>query len=262
MKKNINLGILTILALGMIFAPGFSLAATVKNTTAQAAQTAAQAKIMATLKSRADEEVDRRIAELNKLTTKISSLKKLSGAQQSAFTAAVQQDISDLTSLKTKIDADTDLVTMRADVKSIVDDYRVFALFVPKIHLLAASEIISETTGQFDALATKLQAQITELQTAGNDTTVLTSDLSEMQAKITDAKKQASSVTSTVTSLDPSGYPDNKTILQSARTNIQTGRQDLAAARADSATIIDAIKTMKATTATNSSGTTIQNNSQ
>jgi hypothetical protein len=254
MNKKLNFGILIVLAFSIMFTPGFSLAVTTGQTTSNkaSAQTTAQAKIMDTLKSRADNEVDRRITELNSLTTKISLLKKLSSAQQSTLTSAIQQDVTDLTSLKTKIDADTDLATMRADAKSIIDDYRVFALFVPKIHLLAASEILSETTDQFDTITTKIQDKITELESAGKDTTTLSSDLSDMQAKITDAKDQANKVNSAVTSLDPSGYPGNKSVMQSARTNLQTGKGDLVAARADAKNIVAAIKTMETATAATS----------
>src|SRR5579872_6107659 len=80
------------------------------------------------LKTRADNEITRRITALNDLITRINGFTRLTADQKSSFVTQIQTEINTLTSLKTKIDADTDTATLKTDVQSIVAEYRVFAL--------------------------------------------------------------------------------------------------------------------------------------
>ncbi len=206
-----------------------------------------QAARITSLKTRADKEIDRRVAALNNLITKINSNKRLSDADKSTFVSQIQSQITTLTTLRSKIDADTDLDTLRADVKSIVDSYRIFALFIPKIHILSSADSMSQAADKLTAIAAKLQTKIQSAQAAGNDVTALQSALSDMQAKVADAKTQYQNAENTVSPLTPDGYPTNKSQLDSARAMIKTGAQDLKTARADAVTIISGLKSMKKT---------------
>ncbi len=190
------------------------------------------------LKSRADTEITRRISSLNNLITRINQFKKLSADQKTSLTAQVQAQITSLNTLKTKIDADSDIDTLKTDVKSIVDSYRIYLLFIPKIHILAAADVELQAVDTFTDLYTKLQ---TRIQAAGNPAN-LTSALSDMQSKTADAKTQATNAQETVLPLTPDDYPNNKTQLEAARTMLQTGRHDLDQARLDARTIVQALK--------------------
>jgi len=206
-----------------------------------------QSNQISNLKLRANREIDRRIAALNKLTTRITNIKKLSSGDKSTLTSQIQTQITDLTSLKSKVDADTDLATLRSDVKSIVDSYRIFALFIPKIHLLAAADSMSQAADNLTTLAAKLQDRIQKAQAAGNDVTNLNAALSDLQAKVADAKTQYQNAENLVLPLTPDGYPANKAQLDQGRAMVKTGAQDLKTARADAVTIINGLKSMKKT---------------
>src|ERR1035437_2225976 len=96
----------------------------------QSLKTQNDANSVQNLKSRADSEITRRISSLTELISKINTLKKLSVTDKSSFVSKLQTEINSLNTLKTKIDADTDLVTLRTDVASIIQSYRVYALFL------------------------------------------------------------------------------------------------------------------------------------
>ncbi|HZE86721.1 MAG TPA: hypothetical protein VE090_00805 [Methylomirabilota bacterium] len=185
------------------------------------------------LKDRADQEITRRLTSLQNLLTRISEFKKLSTTQKSSLTTQVQAEIAALTTLQAKINADTDTQTQRTDVQSIVQSYRVYALFIPQMQILGAADRMLTVTDNFTTEATTLQTKIDQAKADGKDVTELQPLLTDIQAKIADAKKQAQAAIDAVTPLTPAGYPGNATTLQSARKMLETGRNDLLLAQQD-----------------------------
>lgn len=252
-KKYTRLLLVTIISIIPVITPVYALAQTVTplssptivTTGATATGGANQTQRIANLKARADGEIDRRVLALQRLITRLSEAKKLSDAQKSSFTSQIQSQITSLNSLKTKIDSDTDLATLKTDVQSIITSYRIFALYMPKIHILAAADRMNETFDYLSQLVTKLQDRITKAQAKGIDVTALNTALGDMQAKLADAKTQYTNAQNTANALTPEGYPDNKSALQSAKNMLLTARKDLTAARNDARTIIQTLKTIK-----------------
>jgi|SRR5581483_11456825 len=193
------------------------------------------------LKTRGDNEIDRRITALNTLISRIGAFKKLSADQKASFTTQIQTEISNLTTLKAKIDADTDTTSLRTDVKAIVIEYRVFAFYIPQLRILESADRMLTVADDLTTLSTKLQQRIADASAAGKDVTSLTPTLTDMQAKIADAKTQAQNAITAVAALTPAGYPTNRSVLQSAQKTLQSGKQDLMAATADGKTIIQTL---------------------
>lgn len=200
---------------------------------------------IANLKARGDQEINRRLAALQHISTKIDSLKHITSDQKASFKQQINQNISDLTNLKTKIDGDTDLVTLQTDARSIVTSYRIFALFIPKIYLLASADRASEAVDLLNAISAKLQVRLDQAANNGKNVTDLKAKLDDMNAKIADAKAKIQDLNNTVPPLTPDGYPGNKTVLQSARAELKTIRQDLVAAIHDARQIVQGLKALK-----------------
>ncbi len=192
----------------------------------------------ANLQQRANKELTRRINSLNELLTRISGFKKLSDTQKASLTSQVQAQITALTALQAKIAADTDPTALKTDVQSIVQSYRIYALFLPKIQILAAADRVLSVSDEMSSHAATLQTKIAADQSAGKNVSDLQTLLSDMNAKIADAKTQAQGAIDTVTPLTPDGYPANKQQLQSARQMIATAVKDLDTARQDGRKII------------------------
>ncbi len=145
-----------------------------------------QATNLQELKQRADKAIDNRIAELNRLSTRIQNDTRLSADEKTSLTTDINTDISGLTSLKTKIDADTDITTARADAKTIVTNYRIFMVLVPKIRLLITIDNLSALDTKLQGLAPKLQDLINNLKTQGKDVTTLQASLDDMNSRHND----------------------------------------------------------------------------
>jgi len=245
--------VVAVLALLVVFTPikGFAVSGNLK-AAVQKAATASAAIRIENLKSRAAHEIDRRFAALNLVLTRISTFKHITDSDKASLTSSVKTEISNLKSLEAKIQADTDLATLKADVKSIVDSYRIFVLFIPKIHLLAASDRMLNTADEISSLSVKLQSKIQSAKAAGKDVASLEELLTDITSKVDDVKSLASKVQATVTPLSQDGYPGNRSTLLAGRDMLRTGHNDLIEASHDAQQIIKGLKSLKTPSSTSS----------
>lgn len=218
-----------------------------------------QAKIT-TAKSRANQEITRRISILTQLNTNVQAMVKVSASEKSAIAVEVQGEISSLTSLGAKIQADTAIADLRTDITSITQDYRIFMLVVPQGRIEIAADKIQTVTSTYAALSAKLQARISAAP-VGTDTTQVNAWLSDMNAKVADANAQAQAAVSLIANLQPDQgsatvEASNKTALQSARADIKTALADLKTARSDAGSIVKAVESWKVSTSASASSTT------
>lgn len=190
----------------------------------------------------ADTAINNRLTDLQNTLIRVNGLIKLSTDEKTSYGNEITADINGLNTLKTKVDGDTDLPTLRNDYRSIFTQYRVYAEFLPQIRLLTASDTMDVTADKLATFAGNLQTRITVVGNPSN----LASLLSDMQGRISDAKTQYNSVQSTITSLTPQSYDSNPTgttaVFKTARTEIQTGASDLKAALSDGKQILQALK--------------------
>jgi len=187
-----------------------------------------KANVTTRLKEKVTKEIDRRVASLTKLIKKINAVKRLTSDQKSTMVGQVQTEITNLTSLKTKINGDTDIATLRTDVQSIVKSYRIYVLYIPKMTIIAnADKILNLIEGEMATLTTKLQMRIDEAKSNGHDVVILTDLMNQRKVKLDDATTQANNAIAKVIVLTPDGWPGNKTELQAARDMLKTARKDI-----------------------------------
>lgn len=229
-QKYTNGILITSLALVSIFTLGAPIVFAQSPATKAAAH---QDAVITRLKTRADNEITRRVDALNRLIDRLNGIKRLTSTQKTDLTSQVQDQINALNTLKAKVDADTDLAVLRTDVQSIIKSYRIFALFIPKTYIIAHADRLLDVVDILVGIQGKLQTRIDTAKTAGNDVTSMQNLITDMTTKLTDAKTQATNAINAVLPLTPDGYPGNKTILQSARTMLVTARQDIQAAHKD-----------------------------
>lgn len=194
------------------------------------------------LKTRAQNEINSRIKSMNADIAKIQSNKKLSAAQQNLYVSDLQSQILALTNLQTKINADTDFDTLKADVQSIITSFRIYALYMPKIAILSASDMQTGTADKLLALSKKLQTKIQKFKDQGKDVSSLNNLNNDAVVKINDAYQQDKLADNLVNSLTPAGYPGNLDILKQARGDIKTASSDLKIASTDLKNIIAVLK--------------------
>ena len=215
---------------------------------------------MAAVTSEGDNAIAARITDLNNLSTRVAAVKNVSAVEKASISTEVQNEITGLTNLKTKLDADTDLTTAKTDEQSIFTAYRIYALVVPQGMIMASADRVDTIASLMDTLSTKFQARITAAQTAGNNVTNVQAALTDFNTKVADATTQAQTAQNAVANLVPdqgnaTTAASNKAALQSARADLKTATSDLKAARADANTIVAGLKAFKVSAATATSTT-------
>lgn len=199
--------------------------------------------------NRSDMEITRRIDTLNKLNARVQAMKNVSDVQKASVSSEVSAEVANLTALKTKIDADTDLTVARNDEKSIFAPIRIYALVVPQYNILVSADRITTVSGLLSTISGKLETRITAAQSAGKNVSAMQTALTDMKTKIADAQSQANAAKNGVLSLKPDNgdktiATSNKAALISARATIKAGTTDLKTARGNAQTIIKSLKTV------------------
>jgi hypothetical protein len=213
------------------------------------------------LQTKAGKEIDRRIAALNQLSARIASMKKTTDAQKAALTTTIEDQITTLSALDAKIQAETDLATLKTDIQSITKSYRIFLLVLPQGSITAAGDRALSLVDSMTAIATKLETRIATAKTAGSDVSVLEASLADYNAKLADAKTQVQAAIDAISKLTPDGgdktkMAANQAALKAAHAKIQSAQKDFVAARKDAKDITQTLKgsiKTKATTSTDTS---------
>lgn len=207
-------------------------------------------------RTKAIAQIDARIKALNALQARINEMRRVSTSQKTSLNATLQAAVSEMTTLKTKIAADTDGAALKADIQSIAKSYRIYLLVLPQGRITAAADRILGTGVLMTELAAKLQVRIAEAQTAGKNTSALTTSLADMNAKIADANVQANAAIALIANLKPDNgdkavFEANQKALKDARSKIKLGTSDLQAARKDAGSIVKGLAAMNIKASTN-----------
>ncbi len=214
--------------------------------------------------ARASEQIENRINVLTALLARVNTMQKLSASVKATLTTSINESLTALNDLKIKIASDT-AAELKADMLSITQGMRVYALLVPKTRILAAADRATILADMFTGVDAKIKTRISEATTAGRDVSAIVTAESDMTAKVADAKVQAAAAISLVSGLTPDGGDKTKmaanlAALKTARTDLKAAESDLRAARKDLGTIIAAFKAFSETHASveNSATVTVQ----
>jgi hypothetical protein len=237
--------------------------------TPTSAQVNVRAKVMASstadttraarAKDKAAQEIDRRIAALNDLMLRVQAMNKVTDTLKTNLKSNVQLEIDGFTALKAKIEADTDLATLKTDIKSVTDSYRIFMLVIPQGRISAAADRMATVINMMAAMGAKLQARITSAKTAGADTTAMEAALASLGTKLGSAQAHAQESINVTAPLVPDNgdktvMASNNAALKKAVDEIKAGQADIAAGRKDIETIIKGLKASASASTTVSGG--------
>jgi hypothetical protein len=185
--------------------------------------------------------IDKRLTSLGDLQTRLAAFKDVSAGDRTTLSTLLSSDVTGLTALKAKVGGETTVEAVRADGKTMVDDYRVYLLVGPKVHLTHA--LAAETAADVrltkihDALADKL-AKDSKADTDANEEL-----LADMAAQIKAADARIDGKTSALLALKPG--PDAKAITDATHDVLgaaKDARGDIGKAVADAKKVRDALK--------------------
>jgi hypothetical protein len=209
---------------------------------AAADDTAAVTKI----KSEVTARIDLRLSALSRFEARIDTAKNLSSDHKTTLSNLITQDRSGLTDLKAKVAGETTAIALRADAKSMVDDYRIFILVGPKVRLTMASDTEVAAIARLGTAYTKLSDLVAKAKAAGKDTAAAEQDLADMKAAMDKAASAINGQVATLLAIQPG--PDAASIraqVLTVRAALGTGRASLATAVADAKHVRDFLKSSK-----------------
>ena len=159
-------------------------------------------------------------------------MKNVSASEKANISSEVQTNITGLTALQTKIDADTDITVARADAASVFTSFRIYALVIPQGYIEVGADRVNTISSLMTAFAVKLQTRITTDQNAGDNVAALQTALADIGTQTTAANAQASIAQDGVVNLTPDQgnatvAASNKAALVAARANIKTATSNL-----------------------------------
>jgi len=214
------------------------------------ASSTAETTRAARAKEKAAQEIDRRIASLNALVARITAMSKVADTLKTNIKANVQAQIDGLNALKVKIEADTDLATLKTDVKSVNDSYRIYMLVMPQTRITAAADRMATIINMMFGVGTKLQARINSAKAAGADTAALEASLVDLGAKLSSAQTHATAAVNLIVALTPDNgdktvMASNEAAIKNAQKELKAGHEDLEAGRKDITAIIKGLAALK-----------------
>ena len=198
-----------------------------------AQRAAAKDNSVAHLQALGDCEINRRLVTITTLQDHVSNPNGLTDGDRSALQGLLAAGTTGLTALKSKIDGETDVTTLRADIGTIVTDYRIYLLMVPMTAEVISADSEAAAVGRLTTVAGKLQDRI---DAASGDVSQAQADLDNMTASLGQVSTSTlSDMTQALLALTPAGYNAGTAgpVLKADHTTLQGFRTSLNAARAD-----------------------------
>lgn len=185
-----------------------------------------------------------RLEAIQDMQTRLAAFKDVSSDHVATLTTLLSQDATGLTALKAKVAGETTADAVRADGKAMVDDYRIYLLVEPKVHLVNALSVEADAVAKLhkvhDALADRL-AKNTALDTQANKDL-----LTDMNNQISAADALLDGKIATVLAIQPG--PDAKSIVgmvKQVSSAAHSARDDLRNAVKDAKQVRDVLKGAK-----------------
>ncbi|HEY5155568.1 MAG TPA: hypothetical protein VIJ47_12585 [Acidimicrobiales bacterium] len=236
-----------LLAATVVGLPAVAGAATRPVPTVTSVPSPASARVdLTTVAQKCTAAIDRRFTTIDQLANATTAADTLSDAHRSALQAELGAARSGLQGLRAQITAATDLATLKSLCPLIVEDYRVYVLEAPTVHLSIAADREVAAAGHLDQIGTKLDAAITRAEAAGHDVGQARTFYADFTAKVSEAKGLGTGVPGAVIPLTPAGYNDGSAVpvLASSRDALVKGKGDLVAARDDATKIVAILKAL------------------
>lgn len=190
-------------------------------------------------KALATSRIDGRLETLHALQLAVTSASHLTSDDRSALSSLISGDISGLTSLRGKVAGETTVAAVRADETTMVDQYRVYMLVAPKVHLTDAFDTEAAAVSTLQKVHDKLAARLAKLP--GGETAAEVAQLGDLQTQLRNAQQAEAGEVATLLAIKPG--PDADAIhsalaplvsaAKTARADLRKAREDAKALRAE-----------------------------
>jgi hypothetical protein len=189
-------------------------------------------------------EIDRRLETVANLQSVVDNSAVLTDAHEAALDEILSSTGAGLRALRAEIEADTTVDELKDDIKSIFEDYRVYALVTRQVWLVKADDTVDVTADRFDTAAQRLEAAIDAAEAAGKDVGDAREHLAAMVRHVAAARDAVEGDAAAVLDLTPSDWNagDAQPVLRAARQSVADARGHLRSALQEARQVLAEIK--------------------
>jgi hypothetical protein len=194
------------------------------------------------LKAKANVAINARLSSLHFAIGEVSNNSVITPADKTTLLGILNHDVSGLTALGPKIQADTTLAQGRTDYRTIFSGYRVYALALPQVLFATAADDITVTAlPRLQDANTRLTALLSGKDKA-KDTPTVQALMRDLAAQISVATGETNGLSNQVLSFTPAQWDANHKILAGPLQTLKAARGHVHTARRDVASVIEEIK--------------------
>jgi hypothetical protein len=188
-------------------------------------------------------EIDRRLATVARLQVAVDGARALTDAHQTALETILSTSATGLRALRAEIAADTTVPELRADIRRIFEDFRIYALVSRQVQLVRAADTVDAAGAALTTASGRLEGLIDQAEANGKDATEARAHLAAMEAAIHEALTDVDGVADDVLVLTPAGWNAGTAgpVLSEARAAIGAARVDLGTAKAEARHVVAAL---------------------
>jgi hypothetical protein len=176
--------------------------------------------------------IDMRLAALNKDAVTVDNARALSEAHRAHLSALIDEAVGGLTGLKAQVAQRTTVAELRADARSMVEDYRAYALVGPQVRLAVAGDLAAAAIDRARQIHDRLSSAVAQKKADGADTAAAEADLAQMQSAIDAAARELNGAVDALLAVEPG--PDAAAI----RSAVTTARAAIASTRSQLRTAV------------------------
>jgi hypothetical protein len=187
--------------------------------------------------------IDGRLVVLRAFGMAIRNAARLSDGHQSTLQGIIDADLKGLTALRAKVLGETTVEAVKLDAQSMVQDYRVYILVRPQVHLTIAADAGGAAVTRLRTVSDTLAKAIAAAKAAGQDTSAAEAKLADLNTQLDAAQSSLTGVADTLLAVKPG--PDAAAIkaqVQTARGKVREARGHLKSAIADAKQIRDLLR--------------------
>jgi hypothetical protein len=214
------------LALGVGLLAGAATPAAAATTIDPAARAAAEASVTT------------RLADLHARVTLVQETSWLTATDKSSLLTELDGEIAGLGALATTIQAETGVAAFRTEAADILSEYRVYALVLPQVHLVRATDQVTDVILPDLQSAESLLVQQIQLENQQHkDTSATAGPMSDLVSQITNLRTATNGLSAQLLAFTPAEWNANHAVVVAPRQKLQSARGDAGRALVDIKTV-------------------------
>jgi hypothetical protein len=182
-------------------------------------------RLIELLKERAEEAVEQRLETIERVGEGLEEAEHLWDEHERVLIEELDAAGSGLTELGRRIEGADTLEELRELIPKIFEDYRIYAVVVPKAKSVVVADTIGAAVDRLELIASSLEDAIARLAAAGFDTSEAEAAVTAMKDSLAEADTLAGPVADTVLPLTPADWPDPaQSTLEGAQFDLRSAR--------------------------------------